>query len=253
MPRLSKDVHDMFSSIARRYDLTNDVLSFFVHRLWRRDAVRLAEISPGARILDLCCGTGDFAFALNKASGTEGLVVGVDFVAPMLVAAKRKYLANTPDSINNQNAMTVFLQGDALHLPFQDASFDVVSIAFGIRNVDDVVEALQEIRRVLRNGGKALILEFGQPRLPVLRELYDVYGRVVMPRLGQILTGNKKAYEYLPKTAGQFPSGASFQRLMHEAGFSNLQQKRFLSGIAYAYTGISPCIAQSSELKCVQL
>lgn len=231
----------MFSSIARRYDLANDVLSFCVHRFWRRAATRFAEISPGARILDLCCGTGDFAFVLKNASGKEGLIVGVDFVAPMLVAATHKY------------ATTFFLQGDALRLPFQDASFDVVSVAFGIRNVDSVVDALREMRRVLKDGGKALILEFGQPTLPVFRELYDLYGKVVMPRLGQVLTGNKKAYEYLPKTAGQFPAGASFQQLMHEAGFVQLQQKRFFSGIAYAYTGISSCIAQPSELKCLHL
>jgi demethylmenaquinone methyltransferase / 2-methoxy-6-polyprenyl-1,4-benzoquinol methylase len=226
---VSEQVREMFASIARRYDAANEVLSLGVHRAWRRAAVRLSGARPGQRVLDCATGTGDLALAFKRAVGPAGEVVGTDFCAEMLEAAPRK--------ARRAGLEVQFEVADVLALPYPDASFDVASIAFGIRNVDDPVRCLREMARVVRPGGRVVVLEFGQPRGP-FGALFRVYSRQVMPAIGGLLTGNRAAYEYLPRTAAAFPAGDRFLALMDEAGsFADRSATPLLAGTAYVYVG----------------
>ena len=226
---MSEQVREMFASIARRYDAANEVLSLGVHRGWRRAAVRLSGARPGQRVLDCATGTGDLALAFKRAVGPTGEVVGTDFCAEMLEAAPRK--------ARRAGLEVRFEVADALALPYPDASFDVASIAFGIRNVDDPVRCLREMARVVRPGGRVVVLEFGQPRGP-FGALFRVYSRQVMPAIGGLLTGNRAAYEYLPRTAAAFPAGDRFLGLMDAAGsFADRSATPLLAGTAYVYVG----------------
>jgi demethylmenaquinone methyltransferase/2-methoxy-6-polyprenyl-1,4-benzoquinol methylase len=226
---VSEQVREMFASIARRYDAANEVLSLGVHRGWRRAAVRLSGAVPGDRVLDCATGTGDLALAFKRAVGPTGEVVGTDFCEEMLAPA--------PAKARRAGLEVRFEVADALALPYADRSFDVASIAFGIRNVDDPVRCLREMARVVRPGGRVVVLEFGQPRGP-FGALFRVYSRQVMPALGGLLTGNRSAYEYLPRTAAAFPAGDRFLALMSESGsFSQRDATPLLAGTAYVYVG----------------
>ena len=223
---MSEQVREMFSSIARRYDVTNVVLSFGVDRWWRHVSVAAAGTGPGMRVLDCATGTGDLALAFRR-TGAE--VVGTDFSPAMLVQAREKSRA--------AGLEVTFETADALALPYPDASFDVASISFGIRNVDDPVKCLQEMARVVKPGGKVLVLEFGQPR-GLWGAMYRLYSRVVMPAVGGLLTGNRAAYQYLPRTAAAFPAGEKFVDLMDQSGvFGSHAAKPLTGGIAWLYVG----------------
>ena len=190
---MSREVQQMFARIAGRYDLANDVLSLGIHRFWRRQAVKLSGIGRGAEVLDLCAGTGDQSFSLADTVGREGSVIGLDFVMPMLTLAAAKNGRFSERKVGR--APVTFLQGDAMTLPFADGAFDLVTISFGIRNVDSPVKCLQEIYRVLRPGGRVMVLEFGRPQISWLRYCYDLYSRWIMPTLGGLLSGDRSAYE----------------------------------------------------------
>ena len=227
---MSTQVRDMFASIARRYDAANEVLSLGVHRAWRRDAVRLSGAREGDRVLDCATGTGDVALAFKRAVGNRGLVVGTDFCREMLVPA--------PGKARKARLAVRFSVADALALPFAAGSFDISSIGFGIRNVDDPVACLREMARVVRPGGRVVVLEFGQPR-GAFGALFRLYSRSVMPAIGGALTGNRAAYEYLPRTAAAFPAGERFLALMDEAGaFATRVGHPLLAGTAFVYVGI---------------
>jgi demethylmenaquinone methyltransferase / 2-methoxy-6-polyprenyl-1,4-benzoquinol methylase len=226
---VSEQVREMFASIARRYDAANEVLSLGVHRSWRRAAVQLSKARLGQRVLDCATGTGDLALAFKRAVGPDGEVVGTDFCAEMLASAAPKARRAGLD--------VRFQVADALALPFADDSFDIASIAFGIRNVDDPVLCLREMARVVRPGGRVVVLEFGQPHGP-FGALFRVYSRRVMPAVGALLTGNRDAYEYLPRTAAAFPAGERFLALMDEASpFAKRSATPLLAGTAYVYVG----------------
>jgi demethylmenaquinone methyltransferase / 2-methoxy-6-polyprenyl-1,4-benzoquinol methylase len=227
---VSEQVREMFSSIAPRYDVTNVVLSLGIDRLWRRVAVRQSGAGAGARVLDCATGTGDLALALRRAVGPTGSVVGMDFCAAMLGPAREKARRAGLDDVR-------FEEGDALALRYPTAAFDVATIAFGIRNVDDPVRCLKEMARVVRPGGRVVVLEFGQPS-GLWGALYRVYSRALMPALGGLLTGNRAAYAYLPRTAAAFPAGERFLALMDEAGaFSSRRAVSLSGGIAFVYVG----------------
>jgi len=224
---MSEQVREMFSSIATRYDVANVVLSFGVDRWWRQATVKAAATGPGMRVLDCATGTGDLALAFRR-TGAE--VVGTDFCAPMLAPAREKARAAGLD--------VTFEVADALALPYPDRSFDVASIAFGIRNVDDPVRCLGEMARVVRPGGQVLVLEFGQPGGP-WGAMYRLYSRVVMPAVGGMLTGNRAAYQYLPRTAAAFPAGERFLELMDRSGaFLQRRARPLTGGIAWLYRGV---------------
>jgi demethylmenaquinone methyltransferase/2-methoxy-6-polyprenyl-1,4-benzoquinol methylase len=220
----------MFASIARRYDTANEVLSLGIHRGWRRAAVAISGARPGQRVLDCATGTGDLALEFKRAVGSSGEVIGTDFCAEMLEGA--------PGKARRAGLDVKFAVADALALPYPDGGFDVVSIAFGIRNVDDPVRCLREMARVLKPGGSAIVLEFGQPR-GAFGALFRAYSRGVMPVVGGLLTGNRAAYEYLPRTAASFPAGEKFLGLMREAGaFTATEAHPLTFGTAYVYRGV---------------
>jgi len=227
---MSTEVREMFASIARRYDTANEVLSLGIHKGWRRAAVAISGAKPGQRVLDCATGTGDLALEFKRAVGPAGEVIGTDFCAEMLEAA--------PAKAERAGLKVTFAVADALALPYPDGEFDVASIAFGIRNVDDPVRCLREMARVLKPGGSVVVLEFGQPR-GAFGALFRAYSRGVMPVVGGLLTGNRAAYEYLPRTAASFPAGERFVALMREAGVFRATEAHPLTfGTAYVYRGV---------------
>ncbi|MGH9316400.1 MAG: ubiquinone/menaquinone biosynthesis methyltransferase, partial [Thermoanaerobaculia bacterium] len=191
-------VREMFSRLARRYDLINDVMSLGLHRIWKRQTVRLALEGRGtARVLDLCCGTGDMCF-LAEAIGPDGTrVVGADFTLPMLAVGRRRKI--------QRHRKTHLLQADALHLPFRNTSFDAITVGYGLRNIADPEAALGEMRRVLAPGGRAVILDFGKPDNPVVRALYQAFLRTMMPAVGWLFHGDPETYLYIPESLKRFP------------------------------------------------
>ncbi|HSP34350.1 MAG TPA: class I SAM-dependent methyltransferase [Thermoanaerobaculia bacterium] len=215
-------IHDMFASLSGRYDRANTVLSGGVHHLWRRRVVRRSGIRRGDKVLDCATGTGDLAIAFERAGAR---VTGTDFVEEMLTIARRKapYIAFRP--------------ADAMALPFADDSFDIASISFGIRNVGDPQKAIAEMARVAR---KVVVLEFGTP-LPWFAPLYRIYQRLILPRLGGLVTGDRKAYEYLETSSAQFPSGEDFVALMRRsANFDRIAFEPLTFGIAWLYVARRP-------------
>jgi demethylmenaquinone methyltransferase/2-methoxy-6-polyprenyl-1,4-benzoquinol methylase len=206
------------------------VLSFGLHHRWRCQAVRCSGIQPGAHVLDLCSGTADLALAFARRFRGVGQVIATDFCPAMLQRGVHKATA--------QRVPLTFALADAQCLPFRDTSFDCVSVAFGLRNVDCLATALREMHRVLRPGGVALVLEFGQPQGVLLGPLYRGYARHILPRLGRWLSGHRDAYTYLPRTAAVFPSGRRFVRQMTAQHFTHVQARPLTGGIVYLYTAV---------------
>lgn len=226
---MSQAVHAMFSDIASRYDRANSVLSFGIHHLWRRATVAASGVRAGSSVLDCATGTGDLALAFKRAVGPSGRVVGTDFNADMLSYA--------PAKAQQRGLDVAFEVADAMHLPYADATFDAASISFGIRNVDDPRVALADMARVVKPGGKVVVLEFGQPR-GIMGMVYGMYSRYVIPSIGGLITGNRKAYEYLPTTAAAFPCREAFTDLMTSTGrLTNCTYRELTGGIAFLYVG----------------
>ena len=224
---MSQAVNQMFAAIARHYDSLNSILSLGLHHRWRRYAVVRSNLRPGARVLDLCSGTADLALAYGKCLGSNSQIVATDFCGAMLTYGIRK-------AKQRQTALT-FALADAQQLPFPNAAFDCVCVAFGLRNVDCLVTALREMHRVLKPGGVAVVLEFGQPHGPILGPLYGFYARHLMPRIGGFVSRNRAAYTYLPTTAAVFPAGEKFAHHMAEQSFCNVCAEPLIGGIVYLY------------------
>jgi demethylmenaquinone methyltransferase/2-methoxy-6-polyprenyl-1,4-benzoquinol methylase len=225
----ARAVREMFTAIAPRYDLLNHLLSANVDKLWwRRTAQTFAAVlsRPDARVLDLCCGTGDMAFALLR-RGKHVRITGVDFSRAMLELAARKSGATCPIH---------WIEADALRLPFPDESFDLVTSAFGFRNLADYDAGLREIRRVLKPGGQCGILEFSAPAGWV-GKVYEVYFKTVLPRIGNLISGNKRAYAYLPASVARFPGPEEMLEGMKAAGFGQACWTPYTFGIAGLYRG----------------
>lgn len=216
----------LFDKIASRYDLINDVQSLGLHRMWKRRLIALAAVRPGDRALDVCCGTGDIAFRLAQ-SGAE--VTGLDFSQPMLEVAQRRAAASS--------APPQFMHGDALHLPFADASFDVVTCGYGLRNLADWQAGLREMHRVVRPGGRLLVLDFAKPANPVWRALYFGYLRFAVPIFGQIFCGDSAAYSYILESLRRYPAQAGVAGAMSELGCSDVRVKELLGGVMSINSG----------------
>ncbi|MEW5850696.1 MAG: bifunctional demethylmenaquinone methyltransferase/2-methoxy-6-polyprenyl-1,4-benzoquinol methylase UbiE [Myxococcota bacterium] len=227
---MSTQVREMFTAIAGRYDLANEVLSMGMHRLWRRKAVQLSGVQQGQRVLDCATGTGDLAMQFKREVGSSGEVVGTDFCAAMLDQAPAKAQAAGLD--------IRFEIADAQKLPYARSSFDVASIAFGVRNVEDPAKCMAEMARVVRPGGRVVVLEFGQPS-GVFGALYRFYSRRVLPRVGGLLSGNRSAYEYLDRTAGAFPCGEAYLEIMRGTGaYRECRATPLMFGAVYVYVGV---------------
>lgn len=220
----------MFASIAKSYDRANQVLSFGLHHQWRRVAVQRSRVAEGDRVLDCATGTGDLALAFQRAVGPRGTVLGTDFCEEMLHLA--------PAKAERAGLPVRFEVADVLALPYAMASFDVASIAFGIRNVDDPERGVREMARVVRPGGRVVVLEFGQPGGTLFGPLYRFYSHRVLPRIGGWLSGRREAYEYLDRTSSRFPAGEAFTALLRGTrAFSTVEAHRLTGGVAYVYVG----------------
>ena len=225
----ARRVHALFAGIAGRYDLLNHLLSGNVDKRWRRQVGRSLQplLVEGARVLDVACGTGDLSLVLARAG--EARVVGLDFCRPMLEVARRKAEAD-PRQVPS-------VDGDALRLPRADETFDVVPIAVGLRNLAGIAEGLRELRRILRPGGRVAVLEFSSPVVPGFRALFRFYFTRVLPRIGGMLSGSRRAYEYLPDSVSRFPDQERLAGLMREAGFEGVSYRNLTGGIAALHTG----------------
>lgn len=225
----SQTVRGYFNAIAGRYDLTNTMLSFGLHHLWKRRAVAAAGITPASRVLDLCGGTADLALRAARAGAAS--VTVVDFSPGMLRVGREK--AAGVDNIS-------FVCGDAQHMDCADAAFDVVLIGFGLRNLADRQQGLREILRVLKPGGRLVCLEFSTPVWPWFRGLYNFYSRYIIPAAGLLIAGSREAYEYLPDSIKKFPLPAALADEMLAAGFRNVGYARLTNGIAAIHSGERP-------------
>jgi demethylmenaquinone methyltransferase/2-methoxy-6-polyprenyl-1,4-benzoquinol methylase len=226
-------VRGMFGSIAPRYDLLNHLLSLNIDRYWRAQTVKRVSTvlaRPGSRVLDLCCGTGDLMLALQARSGA--VVYGSDFCHPMLVAAHHK--------VEQRRVRSALFEADALRLPVANASVDLITIAFGFRNLSNYQQGLGELMRILSPGGLAAILEFSTPPNPVLSRLYDFYSRAILPTIGGWISGSKEAYSYLPESVRKFPGAQDLAEQMRNAGFTNVSFERMTAGIVALHLGQRP-------------
>jgi demethylmenaquinone methyltransferase / 2-methoxy-6-polyprenyl-1,4-benzoquinol methylase len=223
-------VRGMFGRIAPRYDLLNHLLSLNIDRYWRARTVKqVSDIlaRPAARALDVACGTGDLMLAL-EARG-DAAVYGSDFCHPMLLAADRK--------VRQHRSRASLFEADALRLPLADASLDLVTIAFGFRNLANYRQGLHELLRILKPGGSLAILEFSTPPNPALSRLYDFYSRAILPTIGGWISGSKEAYSYLPESVRKFPDAGELANQMRAAGFSNVRFHRMTAGIVALHLG----------------
>ena len=218
----------MFDSIAPRYDLLNHVLSAGLDRRWRSRAVDELHLQPGARVLDLCTGTGDLALTA-AARGSGVAVVGLDFAARMLDIASRKVAEL------KVTGPVRLIRADGMRIPLVDGCCDAATIGFGIRNIVEPQVALAELARVLRPGGRLAILEFGQPRVPGIRTLYAWYFRYLLPLVGRTISKHRSAYSYLPASVGTFPPPHEFAATIAAAGFSQVRTVPLTLGIVYLY------------------
>lgn len=232
-------VREMFAAIASRYDLLNHLLSVNIDKRWRRRVARLLHASlpvegsaapRRARILDVACGTGDLSFTLFESG--EARIVGVDFCRPMLQIANSKAA--------KRGFEVPFIEGDALALPFRDGSFEAATIAFGLRNLTTVETGFAELLRVLKPGGKLIVLEFSKPTTPILRSIFRFYFTRVLPLFGGLISGSKSAYQYLPESVSRFPDQNELASMMRRAGFEEVTFQNLSGGIAALHLGMRP-------------
>jgi demethylmenaquinone methyltransferase/2-methoxy-6-polyprenyl-1,4-benzoquinol methylase len=220
----------MFDAIARRYDLLNRVLSAGIDRHWRTRAIRALHLTGSERVLDVCTGTADVAIAARRTSPPAARVVGIDFSQAMLRVGlekvRREQLSGAIDLV----------RGDATRMPVAAASVDAVTVAFGIRNVEDLAEACRELRRVLRANGRLAILEFALPTNPLVRSVYLMYFRFVLPRIGTWISRHRGAYRYLPASVAAFETPTELVTILRQAGFVDVRADRLLLGVVYLYT-----------------
>ncbi|MEM9664202.1 MAG: bifunctional demethylmenaquinone methyltransferase/2-methoxy-6-polyprenyl-1,4-benzoquinol methylase UbiE [Bacteroidota bacterium] len=225
-----QDVESMFNAIAPKYDLLNRVLSLGIDQYWRKRAVGLLRDRAPRRILDVATGTADLA--IESLSLHPDRVVGIDISAEMLRFGDEKLAERGLDD------RITLQQGDVAHLPFDDGSFDAVLVAFGVRNFEDLQGGLREIRRVLTPGGALVVLEFSQPTAFPIKQAYDLYSAHVLPRIGQAVSRDSGAYEYLPSSIRAFPAGDAFRAELHEAGYADTLAQPLTFGIASLYKGL---------------
>ncbi|PIE11041.1 MAG: bifunctional demethylmenaquinone methyltransferase/2-methoxy-6-polyprenyl-1,4-benzoquinol methylase UbiE [Rhodobacterales bacterium] len=223
-------VRGVFESVASRYDVMNDAMSMGIHRLWKDAMMDWLSPRPGQRLLDVAGGTGDISFRFLKRAG-HGHATVLDLTEPMLVEGRKRAEADQmADSLD-------WVVGDAMALPFEDNSFDVYTISFGIRNVTRPQEALNEAYRVLRPGGRLMVLEFSQVPVPLLQKVYDLYSFNIIPRMGQAIAGDRDSYQYLVESIRRFPDQETFLGMVRTAGFENAAYRNLTMGIAALHSG----------------
>lgn len=223
-------VHEVFESIAPKYDLMNDITSFRRHKAWRKFTMRKMDVQRGQTALDLCCGTCDWTISLAQASDT-GRIVGLDFSQNMLEVGKRKVTsAGLQQQIN-------LIQGNAMSLPFEDNSFDYVTIGFGLRNVPDLHQVLKEMRRVVKPGGKVVCLELSKPTWQPFKGIYYFYFQKVLPLLGKLIANRYEQYRWLPESLAVFPDHKQLATIFRETGLKEVEVYALFGGIAALHIG----------------
>lgn len=233
MPEQSKEerVHHVFEKIYSKYDSMNSIISFQRHKAWRKDVMKRMNVKKGSRALDVCCGTGDWSISLADAVGPDGDVVGLDFSQNMLSVAKEKKIELNIEQLK-------LLHGNAMELPFEDNSFDYVTIGFGLRNVPDYMTVLKELYRVVKPNGKVVCLETSQPTLFGFRQLYYFYFRFIMPLIGRMFAKSYKEYAWLHESAKNFPDKKELKQMFTTIGFSHVQVKSYTGGVAAMHLGL---------------
>lgn len=228
--QFASQVNRMFDRIAGHYDAMNSVMTAGLHHRWRKRTAARAELLEGDRALDVCCGTGDLALGLARYVGPSGTVIGCDFSEPMLDLARAKSVARRATAVR-------FEYADAMQLPYEDASFDAVTVGFGVRNLADLGRGLSEMARVLKPGGRLVILEITQPRRPPLSIFYSVWFDRIVPLLGT-LAGDRDAYTYLPESVRSFPSPQGLAEQMDAAGLERIRATILAGGIIAIHSGV---------------
>jgi len=228
----ARKVNDLFARIARRYDFLNDLLSFGLHRSWKRRVVGLARVAPGVRALDLCCGTGDIAFSLARGGAQT---TGLDFSAEMLAVAAGRQLKNPQAAANPQ-----FLQGDAQQLPFPENAFDVVTVGYGLRNLTSWERGLDEMARVAKPGARLIVLDFGKPPNALWRTIYFTHLRLSVPVIGLLFCGNAQAYAYILESLKHYPAQLAVAEKMRALNLKNVQVINLLGGAMAINYGEKP-------------
>ncbi|MFT5893436.1 MAG: demethylmenaquinone methyltransferase/2-methoxy-6-polyprenyl-1,4-benzoquinol methylase [bacterium] len=224
-------VGQVFDSVASKYDVMNDLMSFGVHRLWKRFTLDQSGVRPGQAVLDIAGGTGDLAGQFSKRVGNDGFVVLADINASMLFTGRDKLLDN--GLIDNLD----YTQANAEDLPFADDSFDCITIAFGLRNVTDKDKALRSMNRVLKPGGRLLVLEFSKPVLPILSKAYDAYSFAALPMMGRLIANDAESYRYLAESIRMHPDQETLKEMMDQAGFAKTKYHNLTGGIVALHKG----------------
>lgn len=224
-------VGQVFDSVASKYDVMNDLMSFGMHRLWKRFTIDQSGVRPGQRVLDIAGGTGDLAAQFSRRVGKSGQVVLADINASMLFTGRDKLLDN--GLIGNLD----YAQANAEVLPFDDDSFDCITIAFGLRNVTDKDKALRSMNRVLKPGGRLLVLEFSKPVLPLLSKAYDAYSFTALPMMGKLVANDAESYRYLAESIRMHPDQDTLKDMMDEAGFAKTRYFNLTGGIVALHKG----------------
>ena len=230
MPKKEK-IEQMFNDIAPSYDRLNHLMSLGIDNIWRKKALKEIVDGTQQQILDVACGTGDSTIAIAKAMEPGGRVTGIDISAGMMEPLMRKA---AHEGVHDRIKL---LQADALQMPFEADTFHRVTCAFGIRNFEDRKKGLAEFLRVLKPGGKAVILELGIPDKPFIKALYDIYFRHILPLIGGLISGNRAAYRYLPESVYAFPRPETFCAMMERAGFHNVRHRNFTFGLCRLFIG----------------
>ena len=227
-----KLVRGVFDSVADRYDLMNDLMSAGIHRLWKRFTIELSAVRPGQTVLDIAGGTGDLSARFSKLVGAEGKVILADINASMLQVGRDKLL--DAGAFGNLH----MVQCDAQYLPFPDNSVDCITIAFGLRNVTDKALALRSMERILKPGGRLLILEFSKPTSPLLEKIYDTYSFRILPMMGRLVANDEESYRYLAESIRKHPDQETLLAMMEDAGFVDCQYHNMTGGIVAVHRGI---------------
>ncbi|MFL0494753.1 demethylmenaquinone methyltransferase [Priestia megaterium] len=223
-------VHGVFEKIYKNYDQMNSVISFQRHKAWRKDTMKRMNVQKGTKALDVCCGTADWTLAMAEAVGKTGEAVGLDFSQNMLKIGEEK-VKNSPFS------NITLLHGNAMELPFEDNSFDYVTIGFGLRNVPDYLQVLKEMQRVVKPGGKVVCLETSQPTMIGYRQMYLLYFKYIMPALGKMVAKSYDEYSWLQESARDFPGQKQLADMFREAGLTDVEVKSYTGGVAAMHLG----------------